>query len=152
MKTFFANTTLATLFAAGILMVQPLSAQETHSSKVAVEAERSGKQMTTSQTTTPSAMEKLQALFASEQSGNNTFQGNLDMETLKNIAPELLQARTEHTGTPHPRMPHFTTQKTVYSINHAAVTELLAKALLEQQSEIKRLRNEVVVMKAQTVK
>jgi hypothetical protein len=153
MKTLFANTSLATLFVAGILMVQPLSAQETSSNKAVLEAERVGKQfLSTSQTATPSATAKLRAFFASEQSKTNTSQWNLDIETLKNIAPELVQARTEYTGTPHARMPHFRTEKTVYSVDNTAVTQLLVKAFLEQQSEIERLRNEVVLMKAQTVK
>ncbi len=46
----------------------------------------------------------------------------------------------------------MTQQRTIHSVDYAAMVPLLVKAMQEQQAEIDRLRSEMSVLKAQARK
>ena len=101
----------------------------------------------------PTAIEKVRMLPVTEQHSDKakaTY--TVEAESLRGVAPELLQERKETVPSPHVRMPQMTTQKVVYSVDYAAMMPLLLKSLQEQQGEIERLRNEVSLLKAQARK
>ncbi len=108
-------------------------------------------QQTTSATSV-SALEKVRSLPTKEERNETAVLYTVPAEELNTIAPELVQKRTEILPSPHARQPQMTQQRTIHSVDHAAMIPLLVKAIQEQQAEIDRLRNEMSALKAQARK
>lgn len=99
------------------------------------------------------ALAKIQALQTEERAKETSVTFTIPTETLRTIAPEFVQTRTESVPSPHARMSHMAAeQKKTYTADYAAMVPLLVKAMQEQQTEIERLRNEISAMKAQAQK
>ncbi len=108
-------------------------------------------QQTTS-VTSVSALEKVRSLPTKEERNETAVLYTVPAEELNTIAPELVQKRNEILPSPHARQPQMTQQRTIHSVDHAAMIPLLVKAIQEQQAEIDCLRNEMSALKAQARK
>lgn len=105
-----------------------------------------------SSTASTSAIEKVRSLPAKEQPTEGSTGYAIAADELQSIAPEFVQKRTEILPSPHARQPQMTQQRTVHSVDYAAMVPLLVKAMQEQQAEIDRLRSEMSALKAQARK
>lgn len=132
MKTYLIT---AVICAVGLFAAVPTAAQQAASSTVST-----------------SAIEKVRSLPTKEQPTEAGAAYTIAADELQSIAPELVQKRTEILPSPHARQPQMTQQRTIHSVDHAAMIPLLVKAIQEQQAEIDRLRSEMSALKAQARK
>jgi biopolymer transport protein ExbD len=148
--TSVQNHTLRTFAAIAFLWIaSPIFAQNMpdYSSKHHVQ----GQKHSSSEASVP-AREKLRAVQIHTEKQHNKGGYALSAEELSTALPELVRVQTQTLPSPHPRMPHLVTTKTVKEINYEAVVKLLVKATQEQHEEIEQLRNEIASLKAQTRK
>ncbi len=149
MKTFSLFRTLAAL--ASLAMTSNAAFAQEETPTAPAHKHTSIRQTTIAQNSF-SALEKIYALETEPHSQNKAPYFTISADKLQKIAPEFVKTRTETTPSPHVRMPHLVQQKTVYTVDYAAMMPLFLKALQEQQTEIERLRNEVVLLQARDPK
>lgn len=106
-----------------------------------------------SSTASTPAIEKVRSLPTKEQPTESSSTAyTIAADELQSVAPEFVQKRTEILPSPHARQPQMTQQRTIHSVDYAAMVPLLVKAMQEQQAEIDRLRSEMSVLKSQARK